>query len=531
MASKSLDGVLIKRANQRESYTEEQIQELIKCMDPVNGYIYFIENFYHIRHPTKGGIIMEPYDYQYRMMDAFHTHRNVVTMIFRQGGKTTSAAGYLLWYAMFIPNQTILIAAHVYTMALEIMQRVRYAYEMCPDYIRPGVVNYNKGSLEFENGSRIVSSTTTENTGRGMSISLLYCDELSSVAPNIASEFFTSIMPTLATGGKCIITSTPNSDEDQFAIIWKEASDRFDEYGNEQELGRNGFFAFRADWYEHPDRDEAWMQAEIAKIGEEMFRREYGNEFLIFDETLVNSSCLADLKGIEPVLKQGEVRWYQRPKEDMIYVIALDPSLGTGGNHAAIQVIEMPSMVQVAEWHHNLTPIEGQIKVLRSICKYIHESCPRSNGSNIYWSVENNNVGEAALVVIKNVGEENIHGLFVSEPMKKGIVRKFRKGFNTTHKAKISACSKLKHFVESGKLKIYSKNLISELKTYVAKGPSFEAKVGAQDDLVASLLLVIRMSTVIADWNGNIYAMMAGQHDEDADDYYDLPMPIFISMG
>ena len=177
-------------------------------------------------------------------------------MLPRQSGKTTCAAGYLLWYAMFHPDQTILVAAHKYTGSQEIMQRIRYAYEDCPDHIRCGVTNYNKGSIEFDNGSRIVSATTTGNTGRGMSISLLYCDEFAFVQPNIADEFWTSISPTLATGGRAIITSTPNSDEDTFANIWKEAEKKFDEHGNTTELGLNGFHSFRAEWWEHPDRDD-----------------------------------------------------------------------------------------------------------------------------------------------------------------------------------------------------------------------------------------------------------------------------------
>lgn len=188
---------------------------------------------------------------------------------------TTCAASYLLWYAMFNQDQTILIAAHKYSGAQEIMQRIRYAYEDCPDHIRCGVVNYNKGSIEFENGSRIVSATTTSNTGRGMSISLLYLDEFAFTPATIAEEFWTSISPTLSTGGRAIITSTPNSDEDTFATIWKEANRKFDEYGNEQPVGVNGFAPFKALWYEHPDRDEAWKKREMGKIGVEKFNREF----------------------------------------------------------------------------------------------------------------------------------------------------------------------------------------------------------------------------------------------------------------
>lgn len=173
--SKSLDGVLTKKANQQETFTESQISDLIKCMDPDTGHHFFMENYFYIQHPVKGKLLFDSFSYQDRLIDSYHKHRFNVNMLPRQTGKTTCAAGYLLWYAMFIADQTILIAAHKYSGAQEIMQRIRYAYELCPDHIRAGATSYNKGSIEFENGSRIVSATTTGNTGRGMSISLLYC--------------------------------------------------------------------------------------------------------------------------------------------------------------------------------------------------------------------------------------------------------------------------------------------------------------------------------------------------------------------
>ncbi len=289
--AKSLDGVLTKKAHTKETFNEQQVQDLLMCADPIEGYMHFVKSFFHIQHPTKGKVKFEPYDYQVRLLHSYHDFRFNVNMMPRQSGKTTCAAGYLLWYAMFHPDQTILVAAHKYTGAQEIMQRIRYGYELCPDFIRCGVISYNKGSIEFDNGSRIVSQTTTGTTGRGMSISLLYCDEFAFVQPNIAEEFWTSISPTLATGGKAIITSTPNSDEDTFANIWKESQDKFDSYGNEKDdgTGRNGFHGFRAEWHEHPDRDEQWREEEMGRIGEERFRREYGCEFLIYDETLINS--------------------------------------------------------------------------------------------------------------------------------------------------------------------------------------------------------------------------------------------------
>jgi hypothetical protein len=524
--TKSLDGVLTKKAHTTETFTEQMIRDLVSCSDPDTGYHFFCSNYFYIQHPVKGKMLFEPFGYQTQLLDAYHGHRFNINMLPRQMGKTTCAAGYLLWYAMFHPDQTILISAHKFTGSQEIMQRIRYAYELCPDHIRSGVVNYNKGSIEFDNGSRIVSTTTTGNTGRGMSISLLYCDEFAFVPPNIAEEFWTSISPTLATGGKAIITSTPNSDEDTFATIWKEANKKFDEFGNEQLTGINGFFPYTCKWSEHPDRDEAWERTERGRIGEERFRREYNCEFLIYDETLINSIKLSEMEGIQPLISLGQARWYKKINPKNTYIVALDPSLGTGGDPAGIQIIELPSFDQVGEWHHNLTPIQGQVRILCDICNYINDECAKKGGAaSLYYSVENNSVGEAALVAINEIGEESIPGLFLSEPIKKGHVRRYRKGFYTTATSKIATCAKLKHLIESNRMKLNSKAVISELKTYIAKGLGFEAKTGQHDDLVSAMLLAVRMAMVLQDWDPAIYDKMR----EEREDEWVMPMPVYVS--
>jgi hypothetical protein len=354
------------------------------------------------------------------------------------------------------------------------------------------------------------------------------CDEFAFVQPpEKAKEFWTALSPTLATGGKAIITSTPNSDEDQFAMIWKEANKRFDEFGNETKLGPNGFFPYFAHWRENPLRDDAWANTERAKIGEERFRREFECEFLIFEETLINSVKLMELEGVDPIMNMGQTRWYKDIDTRCTYLIALDPSLGTGGDYAAIQVYELPTLVQVAEWHHNTTPVQAQVRVMRDILKYI-QSRGEEKGviPQIYYSVENNTLGEAALIVISDLGEENFPGLFLSEPIRKGHIRKFRKGFNTTHRSKITTCSQLKNLIETNKMKICSKPLLSELKTFIASGVGFKAKTGEHDDLVSSTLLVVRMAEVLADWDPQIYDKMTEKLTEES-----MPMPIFVSMG
>jgi hypothetical protein len=497
--------------------TQKELDDFIKCCDPDTGYLYFMDNFFYIQHPTKGSMVYHPWEYQKRLIETYHKYRYSISLMPRQTGKSTSAAGYLLWYAMFVPDATILIAAHKYTGAQEIMQRIRYAYENCPDHIKAGVTTYNKGSLDFENGSRIVSATTTENTGRGMSITLLYLDEFAFVRPTIATEFWTSITPTLATGGKAIITSTPNSDEDQFALIWKGANKCEDEFGNKTELGVNGFRAYRAYWQEHPERDEQWAEQMKAQLGEDRFRREIGCEFIIADETLIAPTTLIDLEGSEPIFRQGQVRWYKQPEKDKIYTVALDPAVGTGGDYAGIQIFDANSTEQIAEWKHNKTPIPEQIKLMANICKYISECTNQPN--NIYYSVENNSVGEGALISLAEYGEANISGIFLSEPGKK------RKGFNTTHKTKMAACTKFKHLLESKRMKIHSHSLISELKNYIASKDSFAAKIGETDDLVAATLLSTRMIQELGDFHFDL-----GEQIRDHEDIV-LPLPFYAIVG
>jgi hypothetical protein len=486
-------GTLIKQPHKKTKYTQHQLEEFKKCADPVTGPFYFISNHFYVQHPKKGKMLYKPFSYQIRLIDAYHNHKRVVAMMPRQCGKTVTAAGYLLWSAMFNSDQTILIAAHKFSGASEIMSRIRFGYESVPDFIRAGITEYNKQSIIFDNGSRIMAQTTTETTGRGLSISILYSDEMSSVRPTIAREFWTSCSLTLSTGGKAIVTSTPNNSDDLFADIWNNANKTEDEYGNTIPggLGSNGFKAVTARWDEHPERDEAWADEQKELVGEERFAREILCEFISFDETLINPFVLNQLQGIEPIEKQGTVRWYAKPTKGNIYLLSLDPSMGTGGDPAAIQVFEASSMRQMAEWTHNKTSIESQVNLMKEITTHLVSIT--ENNNDVYWTVENNTLGEATLVAIRNIGEENIPGIFLSEIVKAGQARKFRKGFNTTNTNKLTACAKLKSLIESKKMHIYSRKLVSELKTFVSVENTYRAKPGETDDLVTSTITLVRM--------------------------------------
>lgn len=341
------------------------------------------------------------------------------------------------------------------------------------------------------------------------------CDEFSFVRPTIAEEFWTSITPTLATGGKAIITSTPNSDEDQFAQIWFSAQDTLDEWGNDVGVGKNGFKAYQASWERHPERDEKWKDQMLAKLGQEKFSREMELKFVSADETLISPLTLPRLSGITPKHTKDKVRWYADFDSSHIYTISLDPSMGTGGDPAAIQIVDATTMEQVGEWTHNKTDIPGQIELIAKIAKFINTVVP---ASSIYYSIENNSVGEAANVSLQNYGEHNIPGSYMSEKGKR------RKGYHTSNTSKNSACSKFKRLVESNKFKIVSKGLVSELKGFVASGGSYKAKNGFHDDLVMATLLNIRMIQDLSLYDDDIAT--------NVNEFNDVvpPMPFFANF-
>jgi hypothetical protein len=529
--SKNTDINIIKKAHAKTSYTPHQKREIYKCM---NDPIYFIEKYIWIVHAKKGKVRFKIYDFQRDLLNCYWKYNSIVTLLPRQSGKSISSAAYILWYAMFNNDVTILIAANKFRAANEIMDRIKFSYEELPDWLRAGVQTYNVQDIKFDNGSRIKATTTTPDSGRGMSISLLYLDEFSYVRPKFAEAFWTSISPTLATGGKCIITSTPNTDEDKFAEIWFGANKTIDEYGNEIQdgIGINGFKAFTAHYSAVPERDEAWATKERNKIGFINFGREYLCQFLTDDSTLINAVSLLKLQGTNPIFKTNEIRWYEKIQPNKIYLVALDPSAGVGNDPAAIEVYCLPDMKQVAEWTHNRTSIPNQVKMMQNIVNFISVEMKKfhdqQGDTDIYFTVENNTWGEAAIQTINDIGEERFEGTMMHEPKIKGISRP-RKGLNTNGRTKSLACTKLKSLIESNRLTISSKPLVRELKFFVSKGDSFAAKSGETDDCIMASLLCIRMMQMVTRWDENIEHLLKDSFGDSEDGQYIDPMP--VSLG
>ena len=523
---------LIKKPYQKFIPTPEQSKEFTKCaIDP----IYFIENYIWIQ--GEGKSLLKLHDYQKEMVMCYWKYKNVCAMASRQLGKTTTAVAFLLWYATFHDNVNILIAANIFRAATEIMDRVKFSYEELPDFLRNGILVYNVQKIVFDNGSKIESTTTTPTAGRGKSIHLLYLDEFAFVEKRIASDFYSAIGPTLsATNGKWIITSTPNSDEDQFAQIWHGANDILDEYGNERPsgIGKNGFKAFKAIWSQHPNRDEKWAEAERAKFGYEKFSREYDLKFITADMTLIDSVALTTLKGSEPLFKTGDIRWWEKPQVGSIYLVALDPSMGVGKDYAAIQVWKLPEMVQVAEWMHNKSDSSIQLKTVIQICTYIDREIKAQAGQyadpEIFWTFESNTVGEGILTLLREYGVEIVPAQLMNEPTNSiSLSTVVKRGLNTNGRSKSQSTIKLKSLIESHRMKIKSSALISELKTYVSNNNSFSAKSGDHDDLVSALLLIVRMSQMIAKWDDNAAETIRDSNIIDIDDLIE-PMPMSISI-
>lgn len=254
-------------------------------------------------------------------------------------------------------------------------------------------------------------------------------------------------------------------------------------------------------------------------------------EFISDDETLIDSITLSSLKVKDPEFFTGQVRWYREPEPNKTYLVALDPSLGTGGDYSAIQVFQVPGMIQVAEWQHNKTPPRGQVKIMIGILNMINDemlsSSDQEGEPSIFYTVENNTLGEAVLQVIEDTGSDMFPGTFVSEKKKAGATRRFRKGLNTDHTKKVNACVKLKSLVETGRLVVNSQALLKQLKMFVAKGSSFAGKAGEKDDLVMAMVLVVRMLDIVKNRLDDIEEFKEGV--EDFDDPFAAPLPFLFS--
>ena len=462
-------------------YTQEMVNEIRRCIvDPV----YFINTYVYILHPKHGRIRFKLYDFQEDMIKTYQNNRWSISKIARQSGKTETTCAYLAWYALFHPEKTILVAANKLSNAKEIISRIQGIYEELPDWLKPGIdeSEWNKTSLAFENKSKIMAQATSQNTGRGFAISLLYLDELAFVPPHVQQLMWASIQPVLATGGACIISSTPNGSIDLYSQLFREA-----------EAGLSAFAAIDVKWHQVPGRDEAFKLEQIGLIGQRRWDQEFECKFLTSEHTLIDLDMLdhAEKMLSPPAISVGslfqQVFW-KVPNKMATYIVGVDPSQGVGNDFSVIQVYEFPSMEQVAEYRTNQESPAELYSYLKSLLKFLEK-----NGKYVYYSVENNALGQAIIALYEADVNPLEKAIFMSEEGKDTL------GYNSNVKTKNKSLIAFKEMFERGQLKINSPILIKELKTLVRKENTFKAQIGSTDDCVFASLIVIRMVEDMAD--------------------------------
>lgn len=499
----------IKRAGDVDEFNPEQIMELKKCsQDPV----HFINTYVKVQHPIDGLVPFILRDYQIKMIRAYQDNRYTVVLSARQTGKSVTAAAFILWYAIFHFDKTILIASNKNSNAMEMIYRIRTAYENLPMWLKPGVMDdgWNKHSVGFDNGTRIMSEATSENSGRGLSISLLYLDEFAFVAPSIQEEFWTSISPTLSTGGSCIMTSTPNGDMDIYAQIWRGA-----------QVGVNGYHPIRVYWDEPPGRDEEFKKEEIGRIGERKWMQEYECQFLSSEALLISSIVLANMtpriEQIRPinVIKDPKtdadiVLWHEL-KQGATYLVGVDPATGSGEDYSAITLYEFPSLKQVGEYRSNTMSTNDLYGILKNLLLHLERL-----QTMVYFSVENNGVGEGVISLYEADEHPPENAEFVSEEGKK------KRGMTTTSKTKMKACVNLKEMIEKDNMEISSPVLLAELKMYVRHKGAYAAQAGGTDDCISATLIVVRLIEEIATYDQTAFdKLYSGDFEKWNDEEWD----------
>jgi len=465
----------LKKANTQIQFTEEQIIEFLKCKeDPV----YFTRNYIKIVSLDHGLVPFKMYPFQEKLIQNFHDNRFNICKMPRQTGKSTTCVSYLLHYAVFNDNVNIAILANKASTARDLLGRLQLAYENLPRWMQQGIVSWNKGSLELENGSKISSNSTSSSAVRGGSYNVIFLDEFAFIPNHIADDFFASVYPTISSGQstKVIIVSTPRG-MNHFYRMWHDA-----------ERGKNEYVPTDVHWSEVPGRDDAWKEQTIANTSEQQFKVEFECEFLGSVNTLINPAKLRNLVYEDPIKRNAGLDIYQNPKKENNYLITVDVARGMGNDYSAFivfDITEFPYKV-VAKYRNN----EIKPMLFPSI---IHEV---AKGYNDAWLlVEVNDIGDQVANILHfDLEYDNV--LMCAMRGRAGQIvgsgfsgKKSQLGVRMTAAVKKLGCSNLKTLLEDDKLLTVDYDIISELTTFAQRHNSFEAEEGCNDDLAMCLVI------------------------------------------
>ena len=460
---------LIKASHQTQEFTEEQIQEFVKC---ANSPEYFIINYIKIVHLERGLVPFEMYDFQKKMVSTFHENRFTICKVGRQSGKSVTVIAYLLWFLLFNESVSVAMLANKSATSRELLSRMQLAYEHLPFWLQQGVGVWNKGSFELENGSKIISSATSSSAIRGSSFNLVFLDEFAFVENNLAEDFFRSVYPTIssAENTKLIIVSTPYG-MNHYYRMWKEAVDK-----------RSNFVPIQVHWSEVPGRDEEWKQNTIKNTSIEQFRQEFETEFIGSDSTLIDPNVLQALRWEQPLINKKGLTIYEEPSTNKLYACTVDVALGKGKDYSAFliyDITQIPYRIVAVYRDNTITPLVFP-NVIHSLVKQYN---------NAYTLVEIDGSGAQVGDILRHdLGYENLlmtwnagrNGIQISS----GFKRSAMMGLKMTRPVKNIGCMTLKNLVEQEKIILRDVNVITEFYSFAQKGQSFEATPGTHDDLV-----------------------------------------------
>jgi hypothetical protein len=479
------DNPLLKKAGVQIKYSKEQVEEYMKCAkDPV----YFAEKYIKIVNVDQGLMPFKMWDFQREMIKLYHENRFAITKCPRQVGKTTTSVAYLLWLTLFTDSQNIAVLANKGSLARDILAKYQLAYENLPMWLQQGIITWNKGNVELENGSKIIAASTSSSAVRGGSFNVVFLDEFAFVPANIANEFFNSVYPVISSGKstKIIIVSTPNG-MNLFYKLWMDAIGK-----------KNGYKTFSIHWSMVPGRDEKWKEETIKNTSLEQFRQEFECEFLGSTNTLISGEKLQQLAYMDAIYEHDKVKIYHQPiKEidngkDHLYAMTVDVSEGKNMDCSAFSVFDISNIPykQVATYHSSsISPVLFPTIIYNTAKLY----------NDAYVLVEINNTPQIADTLHNDLEYENLWKVFTGnkkpQQLSAGFARGIQLGLKMSPQVKRIGCSNLKMLIEGDKLLINDFDTISELTTFVAEKNSFQAEEGANDDLVMSLVIFSWLTT------------------------------------
>ena len=464
----------LKAAYVPQDFTKEQIQEYVKCKgDP----IHFISDYIKIISVDEGLIDFNLRDYQKNMVQSFHDKRFVICKMARQSGKSTTIIAYLLHYALFNENVSIAVLANKKSTALELLSRLQLAYENLPKWLQQGVIVWNKGNIELENGSKILASSTSGPAIRGGSFNILFLDEFAYVPQNISEQFFSSVYPTITSGQttKVLVVSTPNG-MNMFYKMWVDANE-----------GNNDYIPISVHWSQVPDRDDKWKTDTIRNTSERQFQQEFECSFLGSSNTLISAEKLIAMPFKKPVYQYEGLDVYQEPITNHTYVVVCDVSRGVDLDYSAFSVFDVTQQPyrQIAKYRKNdISPMLYPNIIYTTARKY----------NEAFVLVEVNDIGQqVADILYHDMEYENMmmitmHGRN-GQQIGGGFSKNVSMGIRTTKQVKRIGCATLKDLIERDNLLIEDFDTISELTTFIAKNTSYEADDGCHDDLVMTMVL------------------------------------------